>query len=424
MEDLKKLSMQEILTVENVSKRFRIRTSSPYTLKESVIQLLTGRRNPEHLLWALRDISFTVEKGRVLGIIGHNGAGKSTLLRLLSGLGRPSSGQIHVAGNIGSLLELGSGFHHELTGRENLMTGGILTGLTKREVKEIEEEIISFAELEEFIDQPVRTYSSGMYMRLAFATAIHFNPEILVIDEVLSVGDSSFQKKCIERLHKFRSAGKSLILVSHDLDQIIGLCDEVLVLEEGRIVMHSDPESAIHCYHDLMRQRTEKRTAQVSGHRQSNLVVKRGSRQGTMEASIEAVHLLDDHDRTLESLSSGGSITVELEYRLTPPVSDIAVILGVFSETGVKCFEVSVPSVKEAFGPLSDCGSLRCRLHAIPLLSGTYYVNVGLYPTNWAFIYDYHWQMHAFHILEGKNKSAYITGFLSISPIWSVMTRT
>ena len=416
--------MSKVITVENVSKRFRVQRNRPRTIQEALTQRLTGRHDPGFTIWALRDVSFSLDHGRVMGIIGHNGAGKSTLLRLLCGLGRPSSGRIYTKSNIGSLLELGGGFDFELTGRENLITGGILSGLTKREVKEIEEEIIAFAELEEFIDQPVRTYSSGMYMRLAFAAAINFNPDLLIIDEVLSVGDSRFQKKCIDRIHEFISAGKSMILVSHDLDQVKTHCQEVLVLEEGQVVLHGEPESAINYYLELLQQRTEKRIAQLTGEMQSNLVVERGNRTGTLEASIEAVRLYDDHDRTVESLCSGDSIIIELEYRLTPPISDVAVLLGIFSDSGVKCFEISVHSVKETIGALSERGSLRCRLPDMPLLSGTYYINVGFYPPNWDFIYDYHWQIHSFQVLGERNPYAYITGFLSISPTWSVMAQT
>ena len=204
--------MTEVLIVESVSKRFKVHRNRPVTLKESVIRWLKGRRDDKTTtLWALRDVSFSVEQGRTLGIIGHNGAGKSTLLRLVCGLGRPTTGKIRHIGHLGSLLELGSGFNPEMSGRENLITGGILGGLTRRQVKASQDEIIAFAELEEFIDQPVRTYSTGMYLRLAFATAIHFDPDFLVIDEVLAVGDSRFQEKCQKRLKDFRVAGKSLI---------------------------------------------------------------------------------------------------------------------------------------------------------------------------------------------------------------------
>ena len=252
--------MSGVIEVQSVSKVYPLYQNRAVTLKESLVRRLTGRADPGRQLWALRDISFSVARGRSLGIIGHNGAGKSTLLRLLCGLGRPTSGRIVRSGKVSGLLDLGSGFHMDLTGRENIRTGGLLSGLTSQEVRAVEGEIAEFAELEDFIDQPIRTYSSGMYVRLAFATALQFDPDILVIDEILAVGDTRFQQKCLKRMETFRSAGKTLILTSHVPDQVHSLCDEVLVLDEGQFVMQGDPASALRYYDDLMRQRTERRS--------------------------------------------------------------------------------------------------------------------------------------------------------------------
>jgi lipopolysaccharide transport system ATP-binding protein len=413
--------MAEVLIVESVSKRFKIHRNRPVTLKEFIIRGLKGRNdNRTTILWALRDVSFSVGQGRTLGIIGHNGAGKSTLLRLVCGLGRPTRGEIRRMGHVGSLLELGSGFNPEMSGRENLITGGILSGLTRRQVKASQDEIISFAELEEFIDQPVRTYSTGMYLRLAFATAMHFDPDFLVIDEVLAVGDSRFQEKCQKRLNAFRVAGKSLILVSHDLEQVRSLCDEVLVLEEGQVVMQGEPERAINCYHDLMRQRTENRVAQldVVGHPLSP--VEQGRRMGTQEATIRSVNLFDGENRITDRLSDGSSLTIEIEYLLQKPLSDMALTLGIFNETNTKCFETNIPSTKEAFGRLAETGILRCHLPALPLLPGRYYITVGLFPADWSFVYDYHWQMHPLNVWNEKELPAHITGVVSVRPNWSI----
>lgn len=412
--------MANILTAENVSKRFRIRTSRPFTLKESLIQRLQRRHDSGRILWALRDVNFSVEKGKFLGIIGHNGAGKSTLLRLLSGLGRPTSGRIHSIGNLGSLLELGTGFHMDMSGRENLITGGILSGLTLKQVRARQDEIIAFSELEEFIDQPIRTYSSGMYLRLAFSTAIHFDPELLIIDEILSVGDSLFQQKCLERLKAFRLVGNSLVLASHDLDQVINLCDVVIVLEEGRVIMQGEPENAVRCYHEHMRQRTEKRAAQLSDiPRPRTPAHGQGDRMGTLEAAISAVRLSDAKGKAASMTYCGDSITIELEYSHAASVSDMAVSLGIYTKTNVKCFETTIKSVKESFGPLSGHGYLRCHLSELHLLPGLYFVNLGLYPTHWDYIYDYHWQVHALHI-KGRNPvNADISGVVSICPAWS-----
>ncbi|MBM2832862.1 MAG: ABC-type polysaccharide/polyol phosphate transport system ATPase component [Candidatus Brocadiaceae bacterium] len=414
--------MSAVLTVESVSKRYRIQRNRPDSLKESIIRRLSGRQNNGNTFWALHDVSFSLEQGKTLGIIGHNGAGKSTLLRLLCGLGKPTTGRIHHAGQVSGLLELGSGFHPDMTGRENLMTGGILSGLTRRQVLAKQDEIIAFAELEEFIDQPVRTYSNGMYLRLAFAATIHFDPDVLVIDEVLSVGDSRFQKKCYERLASFRAAHKTLILTSHDSEQISNLCNEVLVLEDGRVAMQGDPENAIQCYNDLMRQRTEKRAAQLSGGAaQSSLVVEHGSRMGTQEVSVSAVHLYDKQGVATDTLYSGDSLTIEIEYTFTKPLSDIALTVGIYNDANIKCFESGIPSAIEIFKSLNKQGTLGCRFHGIPLLPGLYYINIGLYPTDWNYVYDYHWQMHPLHVLSTSGGSSGDTGVISLRPVWSTL---
>ncbi|MCF6158757.1 MAG: ABC transporter ATP-binding protein [wastewater metagenome] len=417
--------MPPILIVESVSKQFQIQHNRPVTLKESIIRRLTGRYDKSSTFFALRDVSFSVEKGRTLGIIGHNGAGKSTLLRLLCGLGRPTKGRIKRLGQINGLLELGSGFHLDMTGRENLITGGILSGLMKRQVKEQEQKIIEFAELEEFIDQPVRTYSSGMFLRLAFATAVHFDPDVLIIDEVLAVGDSRFQKKCLDRLASFHTDGKTLILTSHDPDQIKSLCDEVLVLEEGRKVMQGDTESAMNCYNDLMRQRTEKRSAQLFGETlQSTLTLEQSNRMGTQEATIRIVRMYDAQGKATSVMRSGDSLTIELEYSITESLSDLALSLGIYNQANVKCFETQITSINTTLGHLTQQGSFSCQLPKLPLIPGLYYINVGLYPITWDYVYDYHWQMHPLHVVNGdKVPLSEISGVVSVYPNWSLIPK-
>jgi len=410
-----------VLEVQGVSKRFRTQRNRPGSLKELFIQRLNGRyRAAAGAHWALRDVSISLEKGRSLGVIGHNGAGKSTLLRLICGLGRPTTGNIQYWGHIGSLLELGSGFQGEMTGRENLFTGGILGGLSRREVEAIQEDIIAFAELEDFIDQPVRTYSSGMYLRLAFATVTHFDPDFLVIDELLAVGDSRFQQKCLDRLKSFRRAGKSLLIVSHDLDQIRASCDEVVVLEEGQVLMRGDPESAIRSYYDVMRQRTEKRQARIGDAHPSSEPVQQGTRYGTQEASITAVRFFDGEDRVTDHIYAGSPLTIELEYLRLNTVSDMACLVSILNETYTKCFETFMPSVQKASGGLSERGSIRCHLPEVPLVPARYHVNVGLFPPDWSFVYDHHGQMHTLDVMSESGVNADVSGVLMVRPDWVV----
>ncbi|MEW6258869.1 MAG: ABC transporter ATP-binding protein [Thermodesulfobacteriota bacterium] len=415
--------MKDILVADRIFKRFRRHSDRYGTLKELLMQRLRGKHMAGEWFWALKDVSFRLQKGCSIGIIGHNGAGKSTLLRLLCGLGRPTTGSIHCMGSIGSLLELGGGFQPELSGRENLMTAGILSGLRKKQVEALEKEIVAFAELEAFIDQPVRTYSSGMYLRLAFASAIRMNHDILVIDEVLAVGDNRFQTKCIDQLKDFRRAGKTLILTSHDLEQVRSLCDEVIVLEEGTIAYRGDPENAVHHYHELMRQRTERRAAEANpaGLQPARSESRQGERLGTFEASMEQVRLLTEAGEQAEILKTGDRLTVDIQYRRAADVSDVAILLGIYTETNVKCFETTVPSASEIFGPLSAAGTLRCVLSALWLHPGRYYINLGFYPTDWSYTYDYHWQMHPFWIVsdEPSARLQNVSGPLAVRPSWS-----
>ena len=412
--------MPRVLTVHQVSKRFLLRSHRQRTIRESFTRLLTGRFSRSTTMWALRDVSFEVEHGTTFGIIGHNGAGKSTLLRLLCGLSQPTRGRIVTDGRVSGILELGGGFNPNLTGRQNLMTAGILNGLTPAEVKAREEKIIAFAELERFIDQLTRTYSSGMYLRLAFAAAMEFEPSVLVLDEVLAVGDERFQKKCMERITDLKRAGATLIITSHSPEQIQALCDEVLVLEDGQVVMQGDPQSALTSYHDLLRRRTEVRVANLMGTAgPAPLTTQRGSRQGTLEASIAAVTLYDLRDQPAEKIESGQGLRIKLTYRLSQPINDLALLVGIYNETHVKCFETSISSMASTFGTLSPEGTIVCTVKSLPLLPGQYFVNVGLYPTDWSFIYDYQWQMHAFHIVATEQDQPHLSGVVAMKATWS-----
>ena len=411
--------MPNALTVNGLSKRFRLRDHRQRTLRDLFTHLLTGRLSKGTTIWALRDVSFVVEHGMTFGIIGHNGAGKSTLLRLLCGLSKPTKGHIVRNGPISGILELGGGFNPNLTGRQNLMTAGILNGLTPSQVKSREEKIINFAELDQFIDQPTRTYSSGMYLRLAFAAAIEFEPSILVLDEVLAVGDERFQKKCMERIAELKRGGTTLIVTSHSPDQIQSLCDEVLVLEEGQVVMQGDPENALAAYHELLRQRTEARAAGADTSRSSRLMTDQGHRQGTLEASISAVRLYDKKGAPAEKIGGGEGLKIELDYHLADPRTDVALTVGIFTDTRFKCSEAVVSSMKTTFGDLSSDGTIVCEIKALPLLPGRYFVNVGLYPTDWSFIYDSQWDMHSFHIQRTKRDSVHVSGAMAMDITWT-----
>src|SRR5918993_2689123 len=244
-----------VVSVEGVSKRYRIGAlpAGYDSLREVLSRAVVARvrrlrRGGEAdgdptTLWALRDVSLEVRRGEILGVVGRNGAGKSTLLKILSRITRPSTGSVEISGRVGSLLEVGTGFHPDLTGRENIFLNGAILGMRKAEIKEKFDEIVAFSELERFVETPVKFYSSGMYVRLAFSVAAHLEPEILIMDEVLAVGDAAFQQKCLDKMHAIRQHGRTIFFVSHNMPAVTRLCRRVVLLHEGRIVSEGEPQA-------------------------------------------------------------------------------------------------------------------------------------------------------------------------------------
>jgi ABC-type polysaccharide/polyol phosphate transport system ATPase subunit len=242
------MSYEPVIDFQGVCKSYRLGTV------ETIRRFFTRSRAEEkpHEVWALRDVTFSVRKGEVFGIIGPNGAGKSTILKLLAGVTTPDRGTVNIVGRIAPLIELGAGFHPDLSGKENVYLNGALLGLSRREIDEMYDSIVAFAELEEFMDTPVKRYSSGMFIRLGFSLAVHTNPEILLVDEVLSVGDERFQRKCLRKFLQFREAGKTIVVVSHDLGLVSGICSNMLLLAHGRVVSCGSVDGAIGRYLQMM----------------------------------------------------------------------------------------------------------------------------------------------------------------------------
>src|SRR5262245_53291577 len=238
----------EVTNATKVYRRFSQRRQLT-TLKSALLsRSLTRDLRPDETFAAVRDVTVSVSRGRTLGVIGRNGSGKSTLLKLVAGITKPTTGTVHVNGRISALIELGAGFHPEISGRENVFINGIMLGLTKRQIARRFDEIVDFAELTEFIDAPVKTYSSGMYMRLGFAVAIHVNPDILLVDEVLAVGDEGFTHKCLDKFAEFRRSGKTILLVTHSLSLVERFCDEALWLDAGVVRGQGDPKRVVGAY--------------------------------------------------------------------------------------------------------------------------------------------------------------------------------
>lgn len=240
-----------VIRLENVTQRFRVIHERPDTMRELFSKMF--RHNASfHDFEAVKNASLEVMKGQALAIIGRNGSGKSTLLKIMAGVYKPTDGTVEVNGTLAPLIELGAGFHHELTGRENILLNGLLMGYSKREMQEREQSIIDFADIGEFIDAPVKQYSSGMYMRLAFSVATEVNPQILLVDEILAVGDIGFQEKCFDRISKFRELGKTIVMVTHQMANVHRICERAILIDHGSILVDGTPDEAISLFHNLM----------------------------------------------------------------------------------------------------------------------------------------------------------------------------
>jgi ABC-type polysaccharide/polyol phosphate transport system ATPase subunit len=244
------LSDGTAIALEGISKRYFLRAQRPEDIKTTVLHLpsFLRRSKASRPLWALDDVSFSVKRGESLGVIGPNGSGKSTLLKIMADLAPPTRGKVEVAGRISALLELGAGFHPQITGRENAILNAVLLGLSRREAAQALPDIIAFSELGNFIDEPMRTYSTGMYVRLGFSVAVHVRPDVLLVDEVLAVGDAEFQQKCFEHIERLRANGVTIVFVSHDLGSVTRFCDRAILLQHGRIQMEGESQPVVHEY--------------------------------------------------------------------------------------------------------------------------------------------------------------------------------
>lgn len=396
--------MSSPIIVEKLAKQFhRYSSEKTWTIQEAVLSGFKRHKSQDNF-WSLRDVSFDVPAGKMFGLIGRNGAGKSTLLRLIGGVGEPTEGRILTSGRIGALIDLGAGFHPDLTGRENIYINGVISGLLRKEVEKRFDEIVNFAELEEFIDSPFRTYSTGMRMRLAFSVAVNTDPDILLIDEVLAVGDLAFQRKCVERINLFKEKGCTILLVSHDTNLVANLCDEVLWLNKGRVAAHGPTEMVILRYSTAMQSETQKRTpdSKISKELGDGTALKvNKNRFGSLEMEIQEVRLFNSANMPIDHLESGEPLTIELDYYARQDI--IAPIFGITlsREDGIICCDTST-SITD-FGPqiLKGRGKIRLRFARLDLVMGKYFVDVGIYERDWIYAYDYHWHVYPLNIGEG-----------------------
>jgi ABC-type polysaccharide/polyol phosphate transport system ATPase subunit len=386
------------VVLRGVSKRFRLfRGRQVSTVKDLFVRggragLFSGQE-----LWALRDLSLCLGRGRMVGIIGGNGSGKSTLLKLVGGILKPTAGTIEVAGRVAALIELGAGFHPEFTGRENIWVNGILLGLSRAEIRERFDDIVTFAGLDNFIDNPVKTYSSGMYMRLGFAIAVTVDPDILLIDEVLAVGDEAFQHKCVGKIQEFKARGKTILLVTHDLGSVERLCDEAIWLHQGTLMAQGPTREVIGSY--LGHVATEETQALGVEHREAEAAVAAGTAQrwGTREVELTAVRLTDRAGQERYLYDAGEACTVHLAYRAARPVEDPVFGIGVFRKDGVCCYGTNTAIDGLHLGKLAGEGEVRMAVPRLDLVEGDYLLDVAVHARD-GHPYDYHSRLYAFAV--------------------------
>jgi len=362
----------------------------------------TGRRSGSR--WALRDVSFALDDGEGIGLIGANGAGKSTLLRLASGLGRPTRGSIRVGSDVASVLSLGAAFNADLTGRENALTATLLAGMRMEQARAAVPAALAFAELEAFGDAPVRSYSDGMKLRLAFGVVAQLSPALLLLDEVIAVGDLRFQEKCMERIGELRAGGTSFLFASHDLETIAEQCDRALWLDQGAVRALGPADEVVERYRAAMHDATFERTPEPEqDDAPDGALVLQRNRFGSQEVTIEEVQVGP-------TIAEGGALTIRVRLRRDgPPVASPIVGVSVHraqDEEDVICCEASTDEDDVTLGDVQGERLVTFRWDDVELRPGAYVVDVGVYESGWAFAYDYHWHAYPLKVLGEQHSKA------------------
>ena len=409
----------ELRDVTKIYRRYGGRQFA--TLKSALLQRsILNDLQPDETFPALKNVSFTVARGCTFGVMGRNGSGKSTALKLVAGITKPTSGSVKVDGRISALIELGAGFHPEISGRENVFINGIMLGLSKREIQERFDEIVDFAELREFIDAPVKTYSSGMYMRLGFAVAINVDPDVLLVDEVLAVGDEGFTHKCLDKFGEFRRRGKTILLVTHSLNLIERFCDEAVWLDAGEKQAEGDPKRVIGAYltaveaiEEQLLEATNARAMQeaaepaASGAAEGtpeapvdptgNMFQATEGRWGSREAEIVRVTFLDKDQQPSFVFHTGDAMSIRLDVRATHPLDDFVFGIGLFNAEGVCCYGTN--TYIEEMNPqrLAGDASVSFAIDTLELVEGTYKLDVAIHKRD-GFPYDYHRLLYTFRV--------------------------
>ncbi|MEK4981419.1 ABC transporter ATP-binding protein [Bacillus sp. FSL K6-6540] len=379
---------QIAISIRSVSKGFKIYQDKPLTLKEKLLKL---RSNEFNIFKAVNGVSLDIKKGETVALIGHNGCGKSTLLKLITKILYPDDGEIVVNGRISSLIELGAGFHPDFTGRENIYTNASIFGLSRKEIDRKLDEIIRFSELGDFIDNPVRTYSSGMYMRLAFSVAINVDPEILLIDEILSVGDANFQKKCFDKIEGFKNSGSTIVIVTHDLGTVEKICDRVIWLDKGTIVKQGEPDRVVNFYQqhmnkEFIKQRHIEFVEDKDGENAESSIVSNNNenifsediRWGSREVEITGARIINRNGEETNIVTGGDQITIEIDYFVHKAQEEYIFGMGFYSIENILVYGSNTRLDKIKLKEIKKTGTMKFIIPQCELLTGKYRLNVAI----------------------------------------------
>lgn len=392
------------IELSGVSKSFRkVTLKKNYgTLKSAFLSFLAGTgggakdADIDGSFAALKSVSFTVPRGETWGVIGRNGSGKSTLLKLIAGIYKPDGGTLKIDGRVSALIELGAGFHPEFSGRENVFVNASILGLSKKRIQERFDEIVSFAELWDFIDAPVRTYSSGMFMRLGFAVAVHADPDILLVDEVLAVGDEAFGHKCQARLESFKKEGKTILMVTHSLGDVRKWCDGAVWIDEGRVRMIGKPNRVVDEYLTVVAER-ENETALQADDTSGDPATQSVNRWGDRSVEINKVRLTGSDGAARKVFSHGQPMSVEMEYKATEAVAEPVFGVAIYKKDGEKCYGTNTHIEDIKIDSVKGQGNAVFRIGRVDLVDGAYTLSVAVHAKDGR-PYDYHDQMYDFDI--------------------------
>ncbi len=389
------------VSVENLCKSYNY----GLRFKDRVQEMFGFRKSSNEAFFALKNVNFQVTGGGVLGIIGENGSGKSTLLRLLAGITQPSSGKVRVNGRVGDILDLSAGFHPEFSGRDNIYMNCSILGIKKQEIDKKLDDILDFSELKDFINMPLRTYSSGMLARLGFSVATHIEPDVMLIDEVIAVGDQYFQRKCVEKIKELIKKRTTIVLASHNMHFVRSLCNEAIWLKEGVIVASGNTDKVVDSYIDFVRQKegVYLTKLQDAGQRDISVIESRENglwtvpqRQGSREAVIINVRLMDINKKEKSVFETGENMIVEVKFKCFKPLDSPIFGVAIHRNDGVYCYGPNTGFDNFFKGTFEGEGTYSIRYKELPLLSGSYSISVAIFDKEHVYPYDWHFCMYPF----------------------------